>query len=166
MPLLTLLFFAHQPERLCPWNQREGSNPVSLHDYYFDDRVNREVFKKVASKCYWPATTRLRDSLRHFKDSERPFKFAFALSGTLLDQMRRYDPKLLELFQECAETGLCEFTGETYFHSLSGLFDEQKEEFAEQAKIHSDTIEERSSDAARHSSAIRNACTTTGLPQR
>lgn len=142
MPLLTLLFFAHQPERLRPWNQRDGSAQTSLHDYYFDGPVNKQVFEKVAQKCYWPATTRLRDALLRHKDSERPFKFAFALSGTLLDQIRRYDPPLLKVFQEVAATGNCEFTGETYFHSLSGLFDERKEEFAEQTKIHANAIEE------------------------
>jgi alpha-amylase len=145
MTLVTLFFFAHQPERLRYWGDRSrvsDISPAQLPDYYFDDAGNRFFFEKVAKKCYWPATTLLRDLLHRHKNDEKPFKFAFALSGTLLDQMRRYDPALLKVFQEVAQTGLCEFTGETYYHSLAGLFDERRDEFKEQAQLHARTIEE------------------------
>ena len=145
MTLVTLFFFAHQPERLRWWGDRPRTahlQPGELNDYYFDDAANRFFFEKVAGKCYWPATTRLRDLAVRYRHDEKPFKFAFGLSGTLLDQMRRYDPALLNVFQEIAATGMCEFTGETYYHSLAGLFDSERHEFREQARLHADTIEE------------------------
>ena len=150
MTLVTLFFFAHQPERLRWWGDRPRTGPhgtdqvapENLHDYYFDETVNRTIFEKVARKCYWPATTRLLALVEKYKNDDKPFKFAFGLSGTLLDQMRRYDPDLLKLFQKVAATGMCEFTGETYYHSLAALFGDDKSEFGDEAKKHADTIEE------------------------
>lgn len=144
MTLITLFFFAHQPERLRHWNNRARTPvaPADLSSYYFDDEINRHYFEKVAKKCYWPATSLLLNLVQRYQNQPKPFRFAFGLSGTLLDQMRRYDPPLLDLFQRVAATGLCEFTGETYYHSLAGLFDSEKREFGEQARMHADTIEE------------------------
>ena len=64
MTLVSLYFFAHQPFRLRPYEQRTGLNHVpqeELEDYYFEDPLNKEVFLKVAEKCYFPATTMMRD---------------------------------------------------------------------------------------------------------
>ncbi len=143
MTLVTLCFFAHQPERLRWWGDRADTShlsPPMVHDTYFDDSANKHFFEKVAQNCYWPATKRLLDLANRYKDEHKPFKFAFGLSGTLIDQMRRYDPKLLQLFQKVAQTGMCEFTGETYYHSLAGLFGDDKNEFNTQVNLHSDTI--------------------------
>ena len=43
--------------------------------------------------------------------------------------------------KRAAATGLVEFTGETYYHSLAALFDAERVEFQEQARMHSDRIE-------------------------
>ena len=53
MTLITLFLFAHQPDRLLPYEQRRDPvevPPESLHAHYFDDHLNREVFEKVADK--------------------------------------------------------------------------------------------------------------------
>jgi alpha-amylase len=144
MTLITLVFFAHQPDRLKPYEWRRDTldvAPKDLHSHYFDDQLNRDVFHKVADKCYYPATNLLLELARGFGGHEKPFRFAFALSGTLLDQMERYDSNLLDVFKRVAETGLVEFTGETYYHSVSGLFDSERLEFQEQARMHSDRLE-------------------------
>lgn len=143
MTLVTLQFFAHQPERLRWWDDRAGASqltPKNVHEVYFDDSANHAFFEKVAQNCYWPATKRLLDLANRYKDEHKPFKFSFGLSGTLLDQMRRYDPKLLQIFQKVAQTGMCEFTGETYYHSLAGLFGDDRSEFNAQVNLHSDTV--------------------------
>jgi alpha-amylase len=143
MTLITLFFFAHQPDRLLPYERRRSSRPIpsnQLHAHYFDDSLNREVFQKVANKCYRPATSLLLDLARGFKDHQKPFRVAFGLSGTLLDQMERYDRGLLDIFKALADTGMVEFTGETYYHSLAGLFDEERVEFRDQAEMHSRRI--------------------------
>jgi alpha-amylase len=143
LTLITLFFFAHQPDRLLPYDRRRAGAavpPKKLHQHYFDDELNRTVFHKVAEKCYYPATRLLLELVEGFADHEKPFRIAYGLSGTLLDQIERYDSNLLDLFKRLAATGLVEFTGETYYHSLAGLFDTERVEFKEQARMHSDRI--------------------------
>ncbi len=145
MTLITLFFFAHQPDRLLPYDRRREGENVSgrdLHDHFFDDTLNREVFHKVAGKCYRPATSLLLDLAKRYKDHDKPFRVAFGISGTLLDQMERYDSALLDIFKELADTGMAEFTGETYYHSLASLFDAERIEFKEQAEMHAQKLKD------------------------
>ena len=144
MTLVTFFFFAHQPERLLPYQMRSVEGllyPDRYHEYYFDEDINSDVFYKVAEKCYFPTTRLLLDLIYQHKETEKPFKISFGLSGTFLDQAARYAPELIELFQLLAKTGCVEFTGETYYHSLSGLFGEDRSEFRAQVIKHSDKIE-------------------------
>src|SRR5438309_1552493 len=144
MTLITVFFFAHQPDRLLPYERRRDStrvSPPNLHRHYFDDELNRNVFLKVADKCYYPATRLMLELVERFKHHEKPFRIAYGLSGTLLDQAERYSPELLDVFRRLADTGLVEFTGETYYHSLAGLFDSDRVEFQAQARMHSDRLE-------------------------
>ena len=96
----------------------------------------------MAEKCYFPTTRLLLDLIYQHKETTKPFKISFGLSGTFLDQAARYAPALIELFQLLAKTGCVEFTGETYYHSLSGLFGEDRSEFCAQVIKHADKIEE------------------------
>ncbi len=144
MTLVTLFFFAHQPDRLKPYDARRDTAQVKtkdLHSHFFEDSLNEEIFHKVAGKCYYPATQLILELINQYKDAPKPFKVAYGLSGTLLDQIERYDPKLLDIFKRLADTGLVEFTGETYYHSLAGLFNNERVEFKEQARMHSDRIQ-------------------------
>lgn len=141
--LVTFFFFAHQPVRLKPYESRLSDpqmGPERLFDYYFDDPLNRDVFHKVAQNCYYPATRLMLELVQQHRDSDKPFKISYGLSGTFLLQAQRYDPGLLDLFKQLAETGMVEFTGETYYHSLSSLFDGDRQEFKDQVRLHSDTI--------------------------
>ncbi len=144
MTLIVPFFFAHQPFRLRAVEERRSAGPLTpaqVEDYYFDDTLNREIFLKVAHKCYYPATRLILDLVRRHAGREKPFRVAYGLSGTLLAQAKRYAPDLLDLWRACADTGLVEFTGETYYHSLAGLFDDARIEFRAQAKMHSETIQ-------------------------
>ena len=144
MTLIVPFFFAHQPFRLRAAEERRSAGPLApdrMEDYYFDDTLNREIFLKVAHKCYFPATRLILDLVRRHADRDKPFRVAYGLSGTLLAQAKRYAPELLDLWRACADTGLVEFTGETYYHSLAGLFDDARVEFQAQAKMHSETIQ-------------------------
>jgi alpha-amylase len=144
LTLVTLFFFAHQPFRLRPYEQRRAAGnltPDQLFDIYFDDDLNRTIFCRAAERCYYPATTNLLHSIRTQRDTDKPFRVAFGLSGTFLEQAQRYAPGVIELFQELAATGCVEFTGETYYHSLASLFDGDRREFSEQVTQHSNEIE-------------------------
>ncbi|MCC6731182.1 MAG: alpha-amylase [Chthonomonadales bacterium] len=143
MTLITLYFFAHQPDRLLPYDRRRsfGRTARDLHQHYFDDELNEQVFRKVAGKCYYPATRLILELVERHRDSDKPFRVAYGLSGTLLDQIERYDTGLLDLFRRLSDTGLVEFTGEVYYHSLAGLFDAERREFQEEARMHADRLE-------------------------
>jgi alpha-amylase len=144
MTLIVPFFFAHQPFRLRAPEERRSTGaipPAQMEDYYFDDSLNKEIFLKVAHKCYYPATRLILDLVRRHANREKPFRVAYGLSGTLLAQAKRYAPDLLDLWRACADTGLVEFTGETYYHSLAGLFDDARVEFRAQAQMHSETIQ-------------------------
>jgi alpha-amylase len=56
----------------------------------------------------------------------------------VLDQLEAWAPDVLDLFRALADTGCCEFLGETYYHSLSFLY--SKDEFAQQVDMHTARI--------------------------
>jgi alpha-amylase len=143
MTLINLFFFAHQPERLRPYDLRrsEPRTPETIHEALFDEELNRTIFLKVAEKCYYPATRLLLELVEDFRHQPRPFRFSFGLSGTFLDQAQRFAPDLIGIFQQLAASGMVEFTGETYYHSLSSLWDDERVEFRRQAELHAETIE-------------------------
>jgi alpha-amylase len=51
-----------------------------------------------------------------------------------------FRPELIDLFKKLADTGCVEFLGETYYHSLSSLY-ESHDEFKTQTMMHSDKIQ-------------------------
>lgn len=142
MAYITFYFQIHQPRRL---NEVDliglGSGyHEDLEKTYFNDGLNSLVFNRAANNCYFPATKTLLDSVERLRNSPRPFKIAFGLSGTFLDQCAMFRPELLHLFKRLADTGCVEFLGETYYHSLAGLY-QSKTEFREQAAMHREKIE-------------------------
>ena len=142
MTLIVPYFFAHQPFRLAPAEERPRGSvaPADLEDAFFSDKLNREIFHKVAGKCYFPATRMILDMVRERQTHDKPFRVAFGLSGTLLSQCERYAPELLDIWKALADTGCVEFTGETYYHTLSGLYDDGRVEFQAQIEMHRDAI--------------------------
>lgn len=144
MALVTLYLFAHQPYRLRDYPERrrmDEQNSTELCQHLFENEFNEEVFHRVARECYWPATRLIRDLIKELRDTSQPFKVNYALSGLFIDQALSWEPELVELFQELAETGLVEFTGETYYHSLTSLFGQDRSEFCAQVRLHAEKIE-------------------------
>ena len=131
MASVCFYFQVHQP-----WRLRRYS-VFDVDPFYFDDQANQRILEKVAEKCYRPATSLIYDMIR---SNEGNFRVSYALTGTLLDQLERWAPDVLEIFQKMAETGCVEFLGETYFHSLSFLY--SREEFREQIDMHTKRIQE------------------------
>ena len=82
----------------------------------------------MADNCYRPATQPHPGHDRGgTRTTTKPFRLAFGLSGTLLMQAQRHGRRTCSIFgKSLADTGLVEFTGETYFHSLAGLFDDAR----------------------------------------
>ncbi len=133
---VSLIFEVHQPIRLHKYGVNR--NATNLYDRYFNDEFNRYVFERVLRKCYWPATNILLDLVNAMKHEKKPFKVAFSMTGTWIEQAEKWAPDLIELFKQFPRQYV-EFLGETYYHSLSGLYMDRGE-FVEQVKEQNETI--------------------------
>ena len=129
---ISLTFHAHQPNRLIAYDFFK----IGEHAFYEDDNLNAQVLSQVAERCYMPAN-RLMKQLIELSDGR--FRFAFALSGVILEQAQHYRPDLITSFRELADTGCVEFLAMPYYASLASLY--SSGEFAEQVNEHVDLIE-------------------------
>lgn len=130
MASVVFYFQVHQPYRLKRYTVFDSSH------FYFDTDKNRQICQKVAEKCYRPATNLILDLVRRHQGR---FKVSYAMTGVVLDQLEEFCPDVLDIFRRLADTGCCEFIGETYHHSLSFLYSRQ--EFTEQVAMHTRRIE-------------------------
>ncbi len=113
MASVVFYFQVHQPFRLKRYSVFDD------HPFYFDTEKNGAICKKVADKCYRPATSLILDLVKRHKGN---FRVSYALTGVVLDQMQEFCPDVIDLFKRLADTKCCEFIGETYYHSLSFLY--------------------------------------------
>jgi len=139
-------FEVHQPHRLKKsffWNNMmfKRLKKKDYFDYYFDNSVNAEVFKRACNKCYFPSNQILLDLIEKHKNEKKQVKVSFSISGVFLEQCEMFNKDLLESFKQLAETGCVEFLSQTYYHSLASLYPE-KEEFIEQIKTHEQTLKD------------------------
>jgi len=130
MPLVTFYFQLHQPFRLHP-----------DRDKFLWSTSNREIFLKVSEKCYLPATRMFTELIVQ----NNRFKIALSMSGVFLEQAELYQPDVIRALQDLLDAGRehnqVEYLDETYYHSLSSLFeDPQKQEFRDQVSLHRDKI--------------------------
>jgi len=141
---IVLVFEVHQPHRLRRkvfWENQvfKRLKKEELFDYYFDNEADKEIFRRAARKCYFPANKILLDLIDSHKAERRPVKVSFSVSGVFLEQCEMFERDLLESFKQLAGTGNVEFLDQTYYHSISSLYPE-KNEFIEQVKLHRETI--------------------------
>jgi alpha-amylase len=140
---VVFVFEVHQPHRLRRkvfWENRlfKRQKKEELFNYYFDSETDREIFKRAASKCYFPSNQILLDLIDKYRHERRPVKVSFSVSGVFLEQCEMFDKDLLESFRQMAKTRNVEFLDQTYYHSISSLYPE-KTEFVEQVKLHRET---------------------------
>ncbi len=120
-------FQVHQPWRL----RRYPYTDVGRSHDYFDDRVNAEILRRVAQKCYLPMNALLLDSIRaHWPH----LRVSFSISATALQQMQVFAPDVLVSFRRLFATGAVELLSETSHHSLAALY--CPDEFSAQVHHH------------------------------
>ncbi len=139
MSNITLTFHAHQPNRLIPYDFFK----IGEHAFYEDDELNARILSQVAERCYLPAN---RLMMQLITLTEGQFRFAFILSGVILEQARYHRPDLIASFQELADTGCVEFLATPYYSSLASLDD--ADEFAQQVIKHRELMEYLFNDKA------------------
>ncbi|MDH5720648.1 MAG: glycoside hydrolase family 57 protein [Spirochaetia bacterium] len=133
MTSICFYFEVHQPFRIKPY----GYFQIGHDPFYLDDNKNYAVLRKVSDKCYLPTTNLLLELIERYKGR---FKVSFSLTGVLIEQFKMWYPEVLDNFKKLADTGCVEFLGETYYHSLSSIIEE--EEFRKQVKMHTKLIQD------------------------
>jgi len=131
MPDVCFYFQVHQPRRLRRYSVFE-TEPT-----YFDDEANSRILRRVAQKCYMPATSLLMRQIERHGDR---FVVAFSLTGQVIEQLQRWSPEVIAQFRKLAQTGCVEFLSETYDHSLASLY--SPEDFAHQIARHDELIDD------------------------
>ncbi|MCS3901090.1 glycoside hydrolase family 57 protein [Methanococcus voltae] len=122
---LSFNFEVHQPHRL----NKFINNDMDLWGRYMDINLNKELFKTVSKKSYYPASYLLLDLI-----DEYDIKVSFSITGTFIEQALEYDNYLLDIFKDLVDTKNVELMTETYYHSLSCFISE--EEFTDEVKKH------------------------------
>ncbi|MFO0895615.1 MAG: glycoside hydrolase family 57 protein [Phycisphaerales bacterium] len=130
MASVCFYFQVHQPFRLRRYSV------FDTDPFYFDNAANEQILRKVADKCYRPATLRILDLVRRH---EGRFRVSYSITRTCMEQLQAWAPDVVELFRQLAATGACEFLGETSHHSLSFLF--SRAEFDEQVRLHEECMQ-------------------------
>jgi len=133
MPDICLYFQVHQPNRLLS----HDSFKTVGNSGYEDEAMNAEILNKVAEKCYLPANRMFK---RLIDESDGRFRMALSISGTVIEQMERHRPDVLESFQELVASGGVELLAETYYHSLA--FVHSNKEFDRQVELHLQKLED------------------------
>lgn len=131
MPSICLYFQVHQPNRLKEFSFFDLGHNIS----YENEALNLEILNKVCEKCYIPANSLL---LELIEKHQGKFKVSFSITGILIEQLEKWRPDVITSFQQLAKTGCVEFLSETYFHSLSSVYD--IEEFEHQVNKHKNKI--------------------------
>jgi len=126
-------FQVHQPWRLRHYSFFD----IGQQSSYQDEQKNGDILRKVAHKCYLPANQLMLNLIKQY---EGRFKISYSVTGTVIEQFKRYSPETLDSFKRLADTGCVEFLNETYHHSLSVLF--STDIFREEVRRHRDLIKQ------------------------
>lgn len=141
MTSISLNFQVHQPLRLATFQPNGNVSNSKIFDHYFNHGLDKWVFDRVSSRCYFPANNTILELIDQLKKEKRKFKVSYSITGVFLELCERYNKDLIETFKQLAETKCVEFIGETYYHSLASLF-EDKTEFIEQVNMHRQIIKD------------------------
>jgi alpha-amylase len=101
-------------------------------DLYFDEK-NKEFLHQVSERCYRPAGEQVLEML------DGGFRCAFSFSGTVLEQLERWDPDAFEIIRQVARHKDVELIAQPYYHSIASLFDGSWE-FKSQIREHVDLL--------------------------
>jgi alpha-amylase len=135
---IVLYLHVHQPYRV---RQYTVFDIAKNHDY-FDDAThealtnNEFIIHKVATKSYLPTNQRLLKLLQ----DHPAFRVSLSITGTIIDQLERWAPDVLQSFKALTDTGRVEIVAETYHHSLAFFY--SRKEFEAQVAMHKHKIQE------------------------
>ena len=135
---IVLYLLMHQPYRVNPYTIFDITH---RHDYFYgapdgDKQNNEFILRKVAEKSYYPTLTLFEEIVQKHPD----FKISLSLSGTVLEQLEKWRPDIIEIIKRLVASGNCEIVGENYYHSLSFFY--SRSEFEQQVDKHRHRMKE------------------------
>ncbi|WFO74559.1 glycoside hydrolase family 57 protein [Desulfurococcaceae archaeon MEX13E-LK6-19] len=147
MPDVVFMFEVHQPyrldrrayEKLLEKGLRGNLSYRDLEEAILDNGLNKLVMERASARCYIPATSIIIENIKKYKNSYKPFKVSYSISGVFIEQASRWAPRVIDLFKEAVDTGMVEIIEQTYYHSLAAFippdFDELREQVLEHRKL-------------------------------
>lgn len=133
---IVLYLHVHQPFRVRDYTIFDAG---VRHDYFdapFEDRTSNErILHKVAEKSYLPTNRYLMKLLQTYPD----FCLSMSITGTIIEQLERWAPDVLQSFKDLVATGRVEIVAETYYHSLAFFYD--RAEFERQVTMHQQKVQ-------------------------
>jgi alpha-amylase len=134
---IVLYLHVHQPYRIRHYTIFDAGHNHGYFDAPFEaNESNEKVIRKVAEKSYLPTNKLLLELLHKHPE----FKLSLSITGTVIEQLERWAPEVLNSFKALTETGRVEIVGETYHHSLAFFY--SRKEFEAQVEMHRHKIEE------------------------
>ncbi len=134
----TICFYLHihQPVRYREYSVfNVGNDSNYFNDSYHGRQNNERIFKRIAKKSYYPMLELLLETMEKYPN----FKLSLSITGTWLEQAKKWEPKLIDMIREMVEMGQAEIVGETYYHSLAFFYN--IDEFNDQVRLHEELIE-------------------------
>lgn len=134
---ICLYLHVHQPYRVRKYTVFDIAN---RHDY-FDEHApevltnNEYIIQKVAEKSYLPTNQRLLKLLHAHPE----FRLSMSITGTVMEQLERWAPHVLQSFKALVDTGRVEIVGETFHHSLAFFY--SRTEFETQVRMHAEKVQ-------------------------
>lgn len=109
----------HQPRRLKLPAQPipDGAAPADIERCLFDEQLNEDYFRKVATYCYYPATEMFLNL------ADGGVKLSVGFSVSVLRQTRAWDQKLFDLFHQLVAHPNVELVNVEPYHSFLPLID-------------------------------------------
>lgn len=122
----------HQPLRLKKYRFFDIGNDTM----YLDDYLNRSIINRSVENSYKPMNNLLKGWLENYGDQ---FKVSILISGLAIEQLRMFEPEVLQDLKAFAASGSIEFLSEPYSYSLSSIV--SKDEFKLEVERHTKLIE-------------------------
>ena len=132
MKNICLCFQMHAPYRL----KRYRFFEIGQDHYYYDDMATEEHINWLVQTSYLPLCQTLRDMINLSKGK---FHCALSISGTMIEMLEQFNPEMIDILKELANTKAVEFLATPYAYSLASEHNE--EEFKKQLKFQGELLE-------------------------
>ena len=132
MKNICLCFQMHSPYRL----KRYRFFEIGHDHYYYDDMATEEHVNWLVETSHMPLCQTVRDMINLSKGK---FHCAISVSGTMIEMFEQFNPEMIDILKELAETKAVEFLATPYAYSLASEYNE--EEFKKQLKLQGDLLE-------------------------